>query len=268
MSSGVLGSWVVCSTSTAAPMALFSSRSQLFVTARHVLGNLGLETVGARTWIDSLDGEHRVLPRASSCWTRKTIWRSSNATLRSWVRVLCLAVSNVVSEGTQISVTECRKSTNQGREYRYLQAQGRWAGASERTDLGVLDRAIRIARIESSAVVPGMSGAPIVRLSDQAVLGVLSERYHSDGHFMRDTAWVVRCEDLLALLARTPNVRLRRILRTGMALTTVAVVFYADRASWDSRSGRDLAPKGQFRSRARWQQHFSRPSITAATRRR
>ena len=52
----------------------------------------------------------------------------------------------------------------------------------------------------SSAVVPGMSGGPVVRDSDGAVTGVVSGRYNSADGWLAGTVWVARTEDLAVLL--------------------------------------------------------------------
>ena len=45
-----------------------------------------------------------------------------------------------------------------------------------------------------------MSGAPVRRLSDDAVVGIISARYNTADGWGRDSVWVARCEDLAALL--------------------------------------------------------------------
>ena len=52
----------------------------------------------------------------------------------------------------------------------------------------------------ADAVVPGMSGAPVVRDGDGAVAGVVSGRYNSADGWLAGTVWVARTEDLAALL--------------------------------------------------------------------
>ena len=49
--------------------------------------------------------------------------------------------------------------------------------------------------------MPGMSGAPVRRLRDDVVVGVVSGRYNSADGWLRDTVWVARCERLRALCA-------------------------------------------------------------------
>ena len=77
---------------------------------------------------------------------------------------------------------------------RYLLAVGSWIGHFTRSDsvpLGLLD---------CKGVFPGMSGAPVRRLSDDAVVGIVSARYNTADGWGRDSVWVARCEDLAALL--------------------------------------------------------------------
>ena len=49
-------------------------------------------------------------------------------------------------------------------------------------------------------VLPGMSGAPVIRDQDAAVAGVVSGRYTARTGGSADTVWVARTEDLLSLL--------------------------------------------------------------------
>ena len=52
----------------------------------------------------------------------------------------------------------------------------------------------------ADAVVPGMSGAPVIRDGDGAVAGVVSGRYNSADGWLAGTVWVARTEDLAVLL--------------------------------------------------------------------
>ena len=62
----------------------------------------------------------------------------------------------------------------------------------------------------SSAVVPGMSGAPVIRDSDGAVAGVVSGRYNSTDGWLAGTVWVARTEDLAVLLDGIADVTMRQ----------------------------------------------------------
>jgi hypothetical protein len=49
----------------------------------------------------------------------------------------------------------------------------------------------------AEAPLPGMSGAPVIRDSDGAVVGVVSGRYNSADGWLAQTVWVTRSEDLV-----------------------------------------------------------------------
>jgi hypothetical protein len=85
---------------------------------------------------------------------------------------------------------------------RYLDANGTWAGGTTRAD------AVPLGRLSSSDLMTGMSGAPVRRLSDDAVVGVVSARYNSADGWLRDSVWVARTEDLLPLLGDLVEVEL------------------------------------------------------------
>jgi len=72
-----------------------------------------------------------------------------------------------------------------GHAYGFLEAIGVWGGAAER-DL------VSLGRLESKGVMKGMSGAPVRRVSDQLVVGVVSGRYNPGDGWGRDSVWVAR----------------------------------------------------------------------------
>lgn len=81
-----------------------------------------------------------------------------------------------------------------GHQYGWLDTTGTWQGGAMR------DREVRLGRMTSKDVVPGMSGAPVRRLSDDVVIGVVSARYNSVDGWLRDSVWVARTEHLQELL--------------------------------------------------------------------
>ncbi len=84
--------------------------------------------------------------------------------------------------------------------YRFLDAPGEWAGGTTRDD------AVPLGRMTSTAVMRGMSGAPVIRDGDAAVIGVVSGRYNTADGWLTGTVWVARIEDLLPLLDDLANV--------------------------------------------------------------
>jgi tetratricopeptide (TPR) repeat protein len=85
------------------------------------------------------------------------------------------------------------------RPVRYLNAPGVWAGGTTRGD------AVPLGRLSAPDLLPGMSGAPVVRVSDGAVVGVVSARYNSADEWMQHSVWVARTEDLVPLLTGIPD---------------------------------------------------------------
>ena len=92
---------------------------------------------------------------------------------------------------------------------RFLDAPGTWAGGT------IIDDRVALGRLNASDVVLGMSGAPVRRLSDDAVVGVVCARYNSGSTRLRDTVWVTRTEDLQSLLVGLTDIELtsRALLR-------------------------------------------------------
>ena len=62
----------------------------------------------------------------------------------------------------------------------------------------------------AEALMPGMSGAPVIRDSDGAVAGVVSGRYNSADGWLAGTVWVARTEDLAVLLNGIAEVTMRQ----------------------------------------------------------
>jgi len=105
-----------------------------------------------------------------------------------------LTASDGVVLRAGVSVTGHCVVDDPGRTARFLTAVGSWAGAA------MWDDAVRVGRMTADAVLPGMSGAPVIRDSDGAVAGVVSGRYNSADGWLAGTVWVARTEDLAALL--------------------------------------------------------------------
>ena len=109
----------------------------------------------------------------------------------------------------QVTVTGHAVPDDPGHSYRFLNAPGEWAGGTTRDD------AVPLGRMTSSAVVPGMSGAPVIRDSDGAVAGVVSGRYNSADGWLAGTVWVARTEDLAVLLDGIADVTMRQAPLAG-----------------------------------------------------
>jgi hypothetical protein len=165
----------------------------VLVTACHVLDDIDAAADDALVRVDPLAGGEafdavvvRVDPvrdlavlAATACLAAVT--GPLTATDRVLVRTPVTATGHTVLEDR-----ECT--------YRFLTAVGQWAGGTTRDD------AIQLGRMIADRVVPGMSGAPVVRDGDDAVAGVVSGRYNSADGWPPSTVWIARTEDLLPLL--------------------------------------------------------------------
>ena len=108
-----------------------------------------------------------------------------------------------------VTVTGHAVPDDPGHRYRFLNAPGEWAGWTTRDD------AVPLGRMTAAAVVPGMSGAPVIRDDDGAVAGVVSGRYNSTDGWLAGTVWVARTEDLAALLDGITDVTMRQLPLAG-----------------------------------------------------
>ena len=120
-----------------------------------------------------------------------------------------LTATDQIPLRVKVTVTGHAVPDDPGHTYRFLNAPGEWAGGTTRDD------AVPLGRMTSSAVVPGMSGGPVIRDSDGAVAGVVSGRYNSTDGWLAGTVWVARTEDLAVLLDGIAEVTMRRAPLAG-----------------------------------------------------
>jgi len=106
--------------------------------------------------------------------------------------------------------------------YRHLDATGEWAGGTTR------DETVPLGRLTASAVLPGMSGAPVLTTATAfgtggVVVGVVSARYNSADGWLRDSVWVARTENLAPLLAGVTDVRVATRPQSGPIDVVLAI---------------------------------------------
>ncbi|HUB38581.1 MAG TPA: NACHT domain-containing protein [Streptosporangiaceae bacterium] len=167
----------------------------VLVTACHVLRQLSLQ-VGEAAIVEALDGfisptEAFILAMDES---------SDVAVLRSSqlfrTPVTAVARPDSVPPFTQLIITGAAEIYDT-RGYDWIDATGEWQGVAQR------DGQIYLGRLQSKSVMPGMSGAPVRRVFDDAVIGLVSARYNSQDGWMRDSVWVAPIEHILQLLSQT-----------------------------------------------------------------
>jgi tetratricopeptide (TPR) repeat protein len=105
-----------------------------------------------------------------------------------------LSVTDAERLTSSVVVTGACEVDDSGRGYSHLDAPGSWSGGTTRDG-------VPLGRLSSTDVLLGMSGAPVRRLGDDVVVGVVSGRYNSADGWLRDSVWVARVEDLQPLLA-------------------------------------------------------------------
>ena len=165
----------------------------VLVTAWHVLDDIAAAAENAQVRIDPLAGGQAfdaVVARMDPL--RDLAVLTSAASLPAIAGPL--TATDQIPLRARVTVTGHAVPDDPGHTYQFLNAPGEWAGGTTRDD------AIPLGRMTSSAVVPGMSGGPVIRDSDGAVAGVVSGRYNSLDGWLADTVWVARTEDLAVLL--------------------------------------------------------------------
>jgi tetratricopeptide (TPR) repeat protein len=180
----------------------------VLVTAWHVLEDIGVGADDAWVGVDPLAGGAafgaavvRIDP------LRDLAVLATDAGLPGVAGTL--AATDQMKLHARVRVTGHAVPDDPGHTYRFLDAPGEWAGGTTRDD------AVPLGRLTSSAVVPGMSGAPVIRDSDGAVAGVVSGRYNSADGWLAGTVWVARTEDLAALLHGLTEVTMQQVHYAG-----------------------------------------------------
>ncbi|WP_156094942.1 tetratricopeptide repeat protein [Nocardia lijiangensis] len=184
----------------------------VLVTAAHVCDEVGAGYPGAAVRVDALAGG---APAFEASVARLdavhdlAVLTSTTAlagSVAGWV------ATDRVALGTATVITGAVDVPDPRHSYRYLDADGHWAGGTTR------DEQVPLGRLQASSVMKGMSGGPVRRASDDFVVGVVSERYNAADGWMRDSVLVARIEDLQPLLDGLAGIEL-----TGLPPLTAAV---------------------------------------------
>jgi tetratricopeptide (TPR) repeat protein len=182
----------------------------VLVTACHVLDEVGAGSEDARVRVDPLAGGEPFDAVVAGVDPLRDL-----AVLTSDTRLPAvtgpLTVTDQLPLRALVAVTGHAVPDDPGRSYRFLTAPGEWAGGTTRDD------SVPLGRMTSSAVVPGMSGAPVIRENDHAVVGVVSGRYTTADGWLAGTVWVARTEDLAVLLDGIADIRVERPPLAGPA---------------------------------------------------
>lgn len=181
----------------------FQIATGVVVTAAHVLGSVGADAEGALVTLRPLcftaptgsgmvmrfDAVHDLAVLTGPCLFPASVSR------------LCATDDQRLGQPVQITGTADVPHVEHRHEY--LDAPGTWAGGTFLRD------GTAWGRVSCRDVMLGMSGAPVRRCSDDAVIGIVSGRYHSGDGWLRDSVWVARTEDLQQLLVGVPTLALR-----------------------------------------------------------
>ena len=187
----------------------FQVAAGVLVSAWHVLDELGAAELGAEVRVDPLAGGDAFGAAVQRLDPVHDLAVLACADGDLPVTAGPLTATDQVALRTAVTVTGHAVVDDPGRSYRFLNALGEWAGWTTRDD------AVPLGRMTSSAVVPGMSGAPVIRDSDGAVAGVVSGRYNSADEWLAGTVWVARTEDLVPLLDGVAEVTLEQAPLAG-----------------------------------------------------
>jgi hypothetical protein len=161
-----------------------------FVTTLHTLSELARGERGATVLLQPLPADLPVLrarvDRVDDVHDLAVL-RSDDAVPES---VTISPSSDDQGIGTLVSITGVAR----GDVPAVARAYGLWRGGE------TLHESVARSRVESTEVLAGMIGSPVARLSDGALLGVLSATHTPSGEGPTRLHWVVRTEDLQQLV--------------------------------------------------------------------
>ncbi|MFI6577608.1 serine protease [Nocardiopsis sp. NPDC050513] len=218
-------------------------RSGYLVTAWHVVQTtLGLEEIPVETvevTVDSL-GDPDVKP--TRAWVVARNHRADLALLKTGTPLpgtaRLLRPTRSAEQGEEVTMVG-HAVIEDGAHVppsRSVEALGRWQGEVTRTD------GLRLGRIQSSDVMPGMSGAPVRRLGDDSVLGVISSRHNTTDSWMAHSVWVSRTEELHELCkGHVPRNERRWLGFAGAAAGGAAAGYTVSEYVRDRGAGDDTA---------------------------
>ncbi|MET8847500.1 tetratricopeptide repeat protein [Amycolatopsis sp. NPDC004625] len=188
------------------------------VTAWHVLDDLGRSAEHDTVGVDALNGAGeptaaeviRIDPLHDLAVLR--LAQPLSGSVAGWFATDWAPLDDPVV------VTGVVEVNDPGHEYGHLDAPGRWAGGTTR------DRQVPLGRLSAKDVLKGMSGAPVRRISDDRVVGVVSARYNAADGWLQHSVWVARTEDVENLLAGVVAVAVEGAPDLGEAVDLVLSV--------------------------------------------
>ncbi|NBE99987.1 trypsin-like peptidase domain-containing protein [Nonomuraea sp. KC401] len=165
------------------------------ITASHVLAAIGAEEIGRLVHFSPIGSDEvftATVERLDQAHDLALL-RAITSPLKD---VALLSYSDQQSAGTSFQIVgfATLREGYVSVQHRYLPTIGEWEGCASTAD-GTL-----LARGRADGVERGMSGSPIIRITDGAVIGVLSQRYNSADGWSQGRIWISRIEDLKPLL--------------------------------------------------------------------
>ena len=180
----------------------------VLVTARHVLEDIGAAAEDAPVRVDPLGGGEpfdAATVRLDAVHDLAVLVSGSHLPDTAGA----LAATDRMRLRAGVTVTGHCVIADPGRTARWLTTVGQWMGPA------MWEEATPTGRMTAEALLPGMSGAPVIRDSDGAVAGVVSGRYNSADGWLAGTVWVARTEDLSVLLEGLAEVTMRQVPLAG-----------------------------------------------------
>ncbi|MDR7276553.1 tetratricopeptide repeat protein [Catenuloplanes atrovinosus] len=194
----------------------FQVEAGVLVTARHVLRDAGAAELGDVVRVAPIGGgpaRDAVVARVDDVHDLAVL------TTRTPLAGSCVRLirSDAVRDDEPVTVAGHPTIEDPGHTYQLVSSGGRWRGPALREN-------VLWSRLQADAVMPGMSGAPVLRAADRAVAGVVSGRYNSADGWLANAVWVARVEDLRPLLDGVARVEIDDDLPSGTRLDVVLAV--------------------------------------------
>ncbi|MGK5678531.1 trypsin-like serine peptidase [Actinoplanes sp. URMC 104] len=170
----------------------------VFITAYHVTEQARLANPDGEVFIVPLERSDGAFPQAASVERvapeDDLAVLASDLTLDETVPLVAMSADQLPGTNVHFVGAAILDEGLSQRHFDVLATNGSWEGPARQ-----LDGTVR-QRVKADGVEPGMSGCPVLRVDDGAVVGVLSGRYNSDDGWSAGRVWLTSAESLLQIL--------------------------------------------------------------------
>ncbi|MEU8813840.1 hypothetical protein [Actinoplanes sp. NPDC048796] len=189
----------------------FQAVPGILVTAHHVLDEIGRAVIGSTVYFEPmvkrLDGQE---PTRIGATVEKLDVEGDIAILRAEAplatSVLLFSFASIQPPSMPVSLVGFAERREAGwpTQYDVLTARGVWEGQAQQSG------SIVTYQVVADGVERGMSGCPVRRVADDAVVGMLSSRFNSDDRWSPGRVRITSAERIVELLKNYDSIAIQR----------------------------------------------------------